>query len=161
MIEIRNGSAFNAKGGILCQLVHCQGMDDGGSLQAFATAYPTAYHAYIGYCEDCSKQFGETAVMLGDTIIFKEEAGRSCCMFAQNQRGGNGLQYINYNAFRMCCAKLRFFLRKYRLEDIDINMSSDIGCVEAGGDIDAIKEILNDELAECNVILWRECKDDK
>lgn len=153
MIEIREGSLFNALYGIICHQVNCQGVMGYGVAKIFKKKFPHAYKQYVDYCYSFKEQD-----ILGDVLIMREDPNRvaTCCMFAQNKYGKrHGVCNTDYAAFRHCCWEIKDYIYNTQEHDYPINMPYRIGCGAGGGDWQIVYSILEEEFENYNLILWK------
>lgn len=150
MITIKEGDLFRAPSGIICHQVNCKGVMGRGVAKIFKEKYPYAFLQYKSLCEDRISD-----ELLGTVLIRGENDGKwTCCMFAQDNWGGNKCN-TDYEAFSECCDAIKRELRSLHLDEIDINMPYRIGAGLGGGDWNIIYPILEGEFENYNLILWK------
>ncbi len=166
MVKMYNGDILNAKTDFIMHQVNCRGVMNSGvakSLRNFNEGIFTHYRSKYEYCEK------HNIPLLGNNDYYwVENHGKSQCivsMFAQSDWGYDGKQYTNYESFQTC---LRQFKADYPLwvEDIDNNHNKifrkvsvalpyNIGCCRGGGNWPDIYTIIERELVDYDVELWR------
>ena len=150
MINIVEGDLFCARTGAIVHQVNCQGVMGSGVAKKFKEVFPKTYKYYLEYVKTNNKH-GDSSLMLGDLIWTKENNFFAVCLFAQDHFGKDGKRYTNYKAFREGCKQLARVFPKTMM----INMPYGIGCGLGGGNWDEIEKIINEELKDHVVILWK------
>ena len=151
MITIKNGSLFDAAEGIICHQVNCKGNMGRGVAKQFRNLFPIAFQKYDQkcFCGDYAP------TLLGEILIHQEtEWPRlyTCSMFAQYDWRGHNVCNTDYPSFRECC----FHIKKFAQErNLTIHMPYKIGCGLGGGEWEIVYSIIEEELNDCNVILWK------
>ena len=149
MITVINGDLFSAPEGIICHQVNCKGKMSRGVAKTFKERYPFAFNQYQNLCHDFIPD-----ELLG-TILMRAEVDNkwTCCMFAQDDWRGRGCN-TNYAAFRECCKAIKREIKSH-LGNITINMPYGIGAGLGGGEWEIIYSIIEEELNDYNVLLWK------
>lgn len=145
MITIKEGSLFDATEGLICHQVNCKGNMGRGVAKTFKEKYPKVFAQYVYLCYNV-----RTDSLLG-TCLFDED---TVCMFAQNDWRGQNVCNTNYAAFRRCCKQIITYLQQHDLST-KINMPYGIGCGLGGGDWSIVYSIIEEELGDYNVVLWK------
>ena len=145
MITIKEGDLFNAPNGLICHQVNCKGNMGCGVARTFKEKYPEAFSQYVYLCKDVP------ANQLLGTCLFDED---TVCMFAQNDWRGHNVCNTDYAAFRLCCKQIVAYLQRHDPSTI-VNMPYGIGAGLGGGDWPIIYDILEEEFASYDLILWR------
>jgi hypothetical protein len=147
MVTIKEGDLFSAPDGIICHQVDCKGVMERGIAKTFKYVFPETYKIYKDICT-------HEKDLLGKNLFHTEATGKACCMFAQLDWRGHNVCNTNYAAFRECCKGIKSFVDFHR-ENYAINMPYKIGCGLGGGDWLIIKDILEEEFKDYNLILWK------
>ena len=148
MVTIKEGDLFGAPDGIICHQVNCKGNMGCGVAKTFKCVFPEAYKLYMDACA------GEDE-LLGKNLFHIEATGETCCMFAQLDWRGHNVCNTNYAAFRECCKGIKARIDLCGDKGRAINMPYKIGCGLGGGDWLIIKDILEEEFKDYNLILWK------
>lgn len=150
MIKIVEGDLFSAPTGIICHQVNCKGSMGRGIAKTFKELYPFAFNQYQNLCRDFIAD-----ELLGTILMRAEIDGKwTCCMFAQDDWRGHGCN-TDYAAFRECCDAIKREIKGLHLNNITINIPYGIGAGLGGGEWEIIYSILEEELNDYNVILWK------
>lgn len=150
MIKIVEGDLFSAPSGIICHQVNCKGNMGRGVAKTFKEKYPFAFRQYENLCHNLIPD-----ELLGTILIRAElDCKWTCCMFAQDNWSGHGCN-TNYTAFRECCNAIKREIKRLDFDDVIINMPYGIGAGLGGGEWEIIYSILEEELNDYNVILWK------
>ena len=76
--------------------------------------------------------------------------------FSQDHYLPRNVCHTNYDAFRICCKKLKSHVDDYpNMENCVIGFPYKIGCGLAGGDWSIVSKIIEEELSEYNVEIWK------
>lgn len=159
MIKVINGSILNAKTDFIMHQVNCCGVMNSGvakSLRNFNKGIFTHYKHKVEYCKEHNIQ------LLGNNDYYwLVNHGKSQCivsMFAQNGWGYDGKQYTDYEAFQTCLRQFKadFSLVEDKiLRKISVALPYNIGCCRGGGNWQDIYTIIETELVDYDVELWR------
>ena len=163
MITIKEGDLFSAPRGIICHQVNCMGVMGRGVAKTFKEKFPQAFKEYEHLCS-VYKCYHDSYRLLGTILVTENvhELRTTCCMFAQlNWRGHTNVCNTEYAAFRECCKRIAAWMDGSYSKDYPINVPYKIGCGLAGGDWDIVYSILEEELHDYNVILWKLEKENK
>lgn len=151
MIEIKSGNLFSAPSGLICHQVNCKGVMGRGVAVTFKQMFPESYDHYFYCCQTM-----EPYDLLGHIAIKKEKDYITVCMFAQEGFSRNpNICNTEYWAFREYCSHIADYLYIHKATDTIINMPYGIGCGLGGGDWQHIYSIIEEELADFHVILWK------
>ena len=153
MITIKEGSLFDATEGVICHQVNCKGNMGRGIAKQFQTLFPAAFDEYVRTCHSVAP----SSFLLGKIVVCRETINPilyTCSMFAQDDWRGHNVCNTNYPAFRECCGRIKQFQidNSYSLV---IHMPYLIGCGLGGGDWPIVYSIIEEELCDYNVILWK------
>ena len=164
MIEVKHGDLFQNDDSldVVCHQVNCRGALGKGVAKQFAEKFPYSARAYWSYVDAVRKLFGQenaTQNLLGQVVWEKENGIWTCSMLAQDAYG-HGKCFTDYAAFRKCCKHLRLHLEKelWDREDIKIGMPYKIGCGLAGGDWFTVREIIEEQLGNWHIVLYKKEK---
>lgn len=150
MIKIVEGDLFSAPTGIICHQVNCRGSMGRGVAKTFKELYPFAFNQYQSLCQDFIAD-----ELLGTILMRAEIDGKwTCCMFAQDNWSVYNCN-TDYAAFSECCDAIKREIKGLHLDNITINMPYGIGAGLGGGEWEIIYSIIEEELSDYNVILWR------
>lgn len=145
MIQYKSGNIFTSTADILCHQVNCQGKMGAGLAKQIRERYP---HVYQRYVQICQTNYGHT---LGRIMLDKVSSTRTICsMFAQEYYGRDR-RYTDYDAFRKCLK----CLAKHTPVTHTIALPHSIGCGLAGGDWNIILPIIEEELSNFTVEIWK------
>ena len=146
MITIREGNLFDAPSGIICHQVNCKGVMAKGVALQFKRIFPQTFTIYHALCADKEPE------LLGKNLYNYEQGVPTCCMFAQFSYSFSG-RSTDYDAFRSCCQKLAAHCEKENISTI--NMPYRIGCGLGHGLWSIVYEIIEQELSNFDVVLWK------
>jgi O-acetyl-ADP-ribose deacetylase (regulator of RNase III) len=150
-ITIIDGDLFDTKAEFICHQVNCMGRMGSGVAKQVREKFPKAYRVYSDLCNGTRN--GELPFwMLGKAQFVTNENGITIVnMFSQGTYGYDGKKYTDYNAFRSCLRAICNTVPK----DAAIAMPYKIGCGLGGGDWDTIMGLIEEELPDHKVELWR------
>lgn len=157
MLKIVDGDIFESGADIIAHQVNCQGVMGSGVAKQVREKYPNVFRLYRGICE----KFGSS--LLGACYLFCEnEADFNMPMianlFAQDQYGYDGKCYTDYDALRDALATLKGKAKEYVLlfgEHPKIAIPYLMGCHRGGGDWEIVSKMIEEELTDCDVTLYR------
>ena len=162
MIEVKHGDLFEDDVDVVCHQVNCRGTMGKGVAKQFAEKFPRSARAYWLYVNTIRQLFGvENAAenLLGQVVWEKEKGVWTCSMFAQDAYG-YGKCFTDYAAFRKCCKHLRAHLeQEWNSKDrVKVGMPYKIGCGLAGGDWSIVHAIIEEELGDWHIVLYKRGK---
>ncbi|RHS64535.1 hypothetical protein DW955_03270 [Ruminococcus sp. AM45-9BH] len=163
MIKIIEGNIVNAKTDFIIHQVNCQGVMGSGVAKALRDYDEGIYTHYRKFCEFCKFEPEE---LLGtcDAYLLKDRGQIVLSLFAQNKYGYDGKQYTDIEAFRdglrYISQHFGVWREKNGLEGKDLCRTSvalpyKIGCVRGGADWEVVYKIIEEELKDYDVELWR------
>lgn len=166
MIKVINGSILNAKTDFIMHQVNCCGVMNSGVAKSLRNFNKGIFTHYKSKFEQCKKY---NINLLGDNdyywLINHDKSQCIVSMFAQGDWGYDGKQYTDYDAFRTCLRQFKADWPEW-VEDIDKNHNKiirrvsvalpyNIGCCRGGGNWPDIYTIIETELVDYDVELWR------
>jgi len=150
-IKIIDGDLFNTKAKYICHQVNCQGRMGSGVAKQVRVKFPEAYKAYSDRCNG-EKSMKDPLWTLGKAQFVRCSNGVTIVnMYSQGNYGYDGKQYTDYSAFQNCLHEIR----KTVPTDAVIAMPYKIGCGLGGGDWNIVMELIEKELPDHTVELWR------
>ena len=160
MIKIIEGNILDAKTDFIIQQVNCQGEMNTGVAKALRDYDENIYTYYRKLCEFCNFN---PDILLGrcGAYLLKDRNQIVLCLFAQDKYGYDGKQYTNLDAFR---EGLQHIKRHYGIfcqapgeekRRISIVFPYKIGCCRGGANWDEVHKIIEEELKDYDVELWR------
>ena len=163
MIKIIEGNIVNAKTDFIIHQVNCQGVMGSGVAKALRDYDDGIYKHYRKFCEFCKFESEE---LLGtcDAYLLKDRGQIVLSLFAQNKYGYDGKQYTDIEAFRDGLRyisqhfekkKKKMGLSEKNLHQISVALPYKIGCGRGGADWEVVYKIIEEELKDYNVELWR------
>lgn len=163
MIKIIEGNIVNAKTDFIIHQVNCQGEMNTGVAKALRDYDESIYIHYRKFCEFCKFEPEE---LLGtcDAYLLKDKCQIVLSLFAQDKYGYDGKQYTDLEAFR---DGLRYISQHFGVwrekmglaekdfHQISVALPYKIGCGRGGADLEMVYKIIEEELKDYNVELWR------
>lgn len=129
------GNMLESKG-ILVHGCNCQGVMGGGIAWSIRQKWQHVYDAY-------RKLYEEEGLNLGDVQqVHAEEGVIVVNAMTQEDFGGDGKRYVDYDAIRTCFKEVRKMAEELKLP-VHYPL---IGCGLAGGDWGIVSSIINEEL---------------
>ena len=166
MINIYTGSILNAKTDFIMHQVNCQSVMGSGVAKVLRDFDEGIYNHYKIVSEHRKLH---NIPLLGDNDYYwiMNHNNQQCIvsMFAQDKYGYDSKQYTDYKAFRTCLRQFKADWSAW-VEDIDKNNNKvlrrtsvalpyKIGCGRGGGEWGKIYSIIQEELIDYDVELWR------
>lgn len=158
MITYKTGNLLESNCNIICHQVNCQGVMGSGIAKQIRDKWPevfTRYQEYMNYfwnmgIATSSKHY------LGQMQLCKVADNKYVAnFFSQDNYLPRGVCHTHYEAFRICCKKLKSHLDDYAaLKNAIIGFPYKIGCGLAGGDWSIISKIIEDEFQDYNVEIY-------
>lgn len=163
MIKIIEGNILDAKTDFIVHQVNCQGVMGSGVAKALRDYDENIYTHYRKFCEFCNFN---PELLLGtcDVYFLKDRNQFVISLFAQNKYGYDGKQYTDLEAFRsgLEYIKRHFYIWCERegidgkeLRQTSIALPYKIGCCRGGANWDEVYKIIEEELKDYDVELWR------
>ena len=146
MINYLNGDVLSSDADVILHQVNCKGKMGAGLALQVKKKYPFVYKQYATFCS----QAEDSSSLLGQTLIVPVSNEQSIAnLFAQDGYASYGFTtacLTDYKALRKC---LKHIGRKYKGKRVALPYL--LGCGLAGGDWSIVKEIIEEELKECDV----------
>lgn len=147
-MRIVEGNIFNSGADAILHQVNCQGVMGSGIAKQVKEKYPSVYSNYRWRC--CLND-GSTSKLLGNI--------QSCAvgldkyivnLFAQDKYGRDGRCYTDYNALRACFRQVN---EEFTGKTVAIPYM--MSCGRGGGDWNIVSKIIEDEMKDCDVTIYR------
>lgn len=155
MLNIIKGSIFDTDADVIAHQVNCQGNMENGLAKQIKQRYPEVYKKYKTICEEDLKDKYRTGALrtklLGAVQYDCQNKSKPAVvsLYAQEYFGRDGKCYTNYSALRTCLSRLNDLCRGKK-----IALPYKIGCGLGGGDWNIVTKIIEDELVDCEVLLY-------
>ena len=146
MTQIIHGDLLTTNTGCIAHQVNCQGVMGSGVAKQIRDKWPKLFEVYRNFCNQKNPY-----ELLGDCQLVFIEGFCVVNMFSQLNYGRGGLRYTDYNAFRSCC---KIIAQKIPCEQ-KISMPYGIGCGLGGGKWDVVFQIIEEELRDHEILLYR------
>lgn len=159
MIKVIEGNILDAETDYIIHQVNCKGEMNTGVAKALRD-YDEGI--YTHYRRMCDKYNFDPQILLGlyDRYLIKEEQ-EVLSLFSQENYGYDGKQYTDIEAFRNGLKLIRhdipifYFDSDMRCHKTSIALPYKIGCGRGGADWEVIYKIIEDELSNYNIELWK------
>lgn len=159
-MEIVAGNIFDSKADAILHQVNCQGVMGGGVARQVKERYPVVFKWYKRWCDESketAKRLGKSPLLGKIQIVHKDDFSVNDIkdsqaiinLYAQDKYGWSGC-YTDYEALRKCLQQVNQIF-KGRSVAIPYMMS----CARGGGDWDIVYRMIEDELKDCNVTLYK------
>ena len=161
MVRIVDGDLFKARDvDIIAHQVNCQGVMGSGVARQVRELFPHAFEGYKSLVAMSRFDPRGKCSLLGHTqFIEAAHADRHVYvanMFAQLDYGYDGKLYTDYAAFRQCLSRIRNLVKTSTACGAGrIGMPFRIGCDRGGADWEVIRHMIETELGDCDVTLYR------
>lgn len=168
MIVYKDGDILTGTADVICHQVNCKGVMGGGLAKQIKDKYPAVFRYYKARCDEDAKMRQISGIsksgLLGlAQICYKEDfpvgqvTDKQCIvnLFAQDGYGRDK-RYTDYDAFRKCLKNLSELLKGWGAPTIAIPYQ--IGCGLGGGDWNIILPIIEEELSDYTVEIWKYTK---
>jgi len=129
---------LTVKEGIICQQVNCKGKMGTGIAYKFRKKWPELFESYI---EDHKSGH----LKLGVTRFFKVNNNLFIANIAAQNAYGRDKRYTDYMALGSCLSQVNDFSIENNLQ---IYIPFKMGCVNAGGNWDVVKKIIDNETSK-------------
>lgn len=163
MIKIIDGDIFNCDADAILHQVNCQGVMGSGIAKQVREKFPTVFKYYKARCDE-DKRFKEQSGITKSRLLglaqvcYKEDYPVGDIkdkqviinLFAQDRYGYDGNCYTDYEALRKC---LKTVNRQFSGKRVAIPYL--MACHRGGGDWDTVYQMIVEELADCDVTLYR------
>jgi O-acetyl-ADP-ribose deacetylase (regulator of RNase III) len=141
MITEQTGDVLKTVTGVICQQVNCQGVMGCGIALAIRRKWPKVYTAYREKINHARMQPNTPNLLNSVQLINVGNNLYVANMFAQFGYGRDK-RYTDYEAFITCLVKL-LMLKSENCSSLNIYFPYKIGCSNAGGDWNIVKELIN------------------
>lgn len=162
-MEIVVGNIFDSKADAILHQVNCQGVMGSGVAKQVREKFPTVFKHYKARCDE-DKRFKEQSGITKSSLLglaqvcYKEDYPVGDIkdkqviinLFAQDRYGYDGNCYTDYEALRKC---LKTVNKQFSGKRVAIPYL--MACHRGGGDWDTVYQMIVDELADCDVTLYR------
>lgn len=149
MIKYFTGDVLNSDADVILQQVNCKGKMGAGLALQVRNKYPFVYKQYTAFCSKAEN----SSSLLGQVLIVPVSDEQSIAnLFAQDGYAAYGFTttcHTDYKALRKC---LKIINRKYKKKRVALPYL--LGCGLAGGDWTIVKEIIEEELRDCEVEIY-------
>lgn len=163
MIRIVDGDIFNCDADAILHQVNCQGVMGSGVAKQVREKFPTVFKYYKARCDE-DKRFKEQSGSMKSSLLglaqvcYKEDYPVDDVkdkqviinLFAQDRYGYDGNCYTDYGALRKC---LKTVNKQFSGKKVAIPYL--MACHRGGGDWKTVYQMIVDELADCDVTLYR------
>lgn len=143
------GDIFDSNANVILHQVNCQGVMGSGIAKQVKQKYPIVYKYYKMWCDDPHLKPG----LLGSiqTVYIDNEENRAIInLFSQDKFGYDGKRYTDYDALRNC---LKIVNKQWAGYSVAIPFH--MGCDRGGGDWNVVCKMIEDELTDCNVVIYQ------
>lgn len=149
--KVIDGNLLDAKNGIICHQVNCQGKMNSGVAKAIREKYPRVYLQYLEFV-DQHKTGKINEPLLGKVqfVTLNEYVGSPMYivnMFAQDNYGYDGKQYTSVEAFKKCLEAINKVC-----VGCEVSFPWKIGCVRGGADWDTVLNLICETLNNVRTI---------
>lgn len=151
MITFKHGDVLESGANLICHQVNCQGKMNSGIAKQIRTRFPEVFKTYRIWYDTNELKLGRVVFA---AVINESDMFYIANMCSQDKYGYDKKQYTDYTAFRQCLQQIRDMARSFSF-DFKIALPYGIGCGLGGGDWETIYKIIDEELEECNVELWK------
>lgn len=163
MIRVVDGDIFNCDADAILHQVNCQGVMGSGVAKQVREKFPTVFKYYKARCDE-DKRFKEQSGSVKSSLLglaqvcYKEDYPVDDIkdkqviinLFAQDRYGYDGNCYTDYEALRKC---LKTVNKQFSGKRVAIPYL--MACHRGGGDWKTVYQMIVDELADCDVTLYR------
>lgn len=147
-MKIVEGNIFDSRANAILHQVNCQGVMGSGVAKQVKEKYPSVYSNYRMQC--CLNK-GSTSELLGVAQACAISLDKYIVnLFAQDKYGRSGGCYTDYEALRNC---LRQVNEMFSGKTVAIPYM--MSCGRGGGDWNIVCKIIEEELKDCDVTLYR------
>lgn len=151
MITWKHGDIFDAQAYAICHQVNCQGVMGSGIAKQIKQNYPNVYKTYRMWYETDNLKLGTVV----NAYTNKDNIHLVANLCSQDRYGRDNKRYTNYTAFRQC---LQQIANTYP-PDCILAFPYKIGCGLGGGDWETIYKMIQQELSNHNVEIWKREED--
>lgn len=149
MITVKVGDLCDSSCDVICHQVNCQGVMGSGIAKEIRERFPTVYEKF-------RKSFLEGKNKLGNIDVVHVLGGHMTVvnMYSQNDYLPRGIRHTDYTAFKECINKIKQHFADSRTK-ISVGFPYKIGCGLGGGDWNMILYIIENELKDWNIEIWK------
>lgn len=145
MVEFRIGDILDSDCYLICHQVNCQGVMGAGLARQVRAKYPEVYSQYTKYC------YGKYRPgLLGTVQAVKVSPDQYVCNLFGQCNYGTDKRYTDYDAVRKALRTIAHYFPN-RTVAIPYKM----GCNLGGGDWPTVLSIIEDELKNCRVYIYK------
>ena len=160
MIEFVEGNLLESGCDVIVHQVNCQKVMGAGIAKQIRQKWPQVYYEYcdnIEYCYEngiCRSSY-DFLGMINWTEIDNNKYIVN--FYSQDEYYPRDRCHTDYRAFTDCCITLKNFITGYNLDkaNIIIGFPYKIGCGLAGGDWSIVSKIIEEELSDYNVKIYK------
>lgn len=156
MLKIIDGDIFESGADIIAHQVNCQGVMGSGVAKQAREKYPQMYEVYR---KDCAAAKEVGIPILGSCLLYEIGGDRYIAnLFGQENFGYDGSCYTDYEKLRTALARLREKskdLSKLHGRKMAVAIPYLMGCHRGGGDWEIVSKMIEEELTDCDVTLYR------
>lgn len=147
MIEYRLGDILESDCRCICHQVNCKAVMGAGLAKQVRTKYPKVYDEYVHFCKTASRRD-----MLGTAqfVQVSEHPRQFICNVFGQYAFGTDKRYTDYDALRTAFQSVA-----YHFPGHSIAIPYKMGCGLGGGDWDTVLSIIEDELKDCKVYIYK------
>lgn len=163
MITHKIGNLLESDCNFICHQVNCQGVMGSGIAKQIRDKWPEVYDDYKSHY---SAALENGWYLLGDcigTCIKYDTVTKNKVyiidFFSQDKYLPRNICHTNYQAFRTCCSKLHSTVKSMNIPNKKIGFPYKIGCGLAGGDWNTITTIIEEELGDLEVEIYKLSED--
>lgn len=147
MIEYRTGDILESDCRVICHQVNCCGVMGAGLAKQVRAKYPSVYTRYKHECETNSKR---SLLGTAQYVQVSENPRQFVCNIFGQCFYGTDKRYTDYDALRTAFQSIAYHFPTHSIA-IPYNM----GCGLAGGDWQTVLSIIEDELSNCRVYIYK------
>lgn len=160
-MRIIDGNIFDSKADAILHQVNCQGVMGSGVAKQVKERYPTVFHWYKQWCDEnkeAAQQLGKSPLLGKIQIVYKEDfpvddikdSQVIVNLYAQDRFGRGTKCYTDYDALRTCLKQV-----DTAFNGKSVAIPYMMSCGRGGGDWDIVSKIIEEELKDCDVTLYR------
>ena len=149
MIQILSGNLFDTNAQIICHQCNRQGVMGSGVAAEVKRRYPEVFKEY---CSFLKKPY----VNLGSVLVVDCNEKRAIANLIAQDKYGWGKQFTNYEALHQCLRDLKEIVNDiYGGKVCKIAFPYGMGSVRGGGDWSTVYKIIEEELGDYDVEIWK------
>lgn len=151
MLKIVDGDIFESDADIIAHQVNCQGVMGSGVAKQVREKFPYVYEYYKSACsEPHANLLGECMMVPTDPLLCEQWIAN---LFGQDKFGYDGKCYTDYGKLREALRSLNRFAKGGKPTSVAIPYL--MGCHRGGGDWEIVSKMIEEELTDCDVTLYR------